>query len=644
MSLARTSWLWALLLALSACSSDSPPSTPDSGTPAQRGRVTGQAQLEGATVHEGILITLQGTEHRALTDAEGRLTLEDVPVGTHTLVAQKPGYYDATQSVQVQAGETVSVTLQLRAELGALQGLVIREDEAPVPDARVTLTETGATRTTDERGHVDFGPIVPGTYTVVAEKNGHVRTQETVRVTNVELSRVTLTLRRERGSLSGTALLEGATAHDGISLTLMESGATATTDAQGHFAFPSVPVGTYTVLARRGLYAEARQSVVVRANQSSQADLTLNRLAAPELTAPALAVQRGHLRLTGAHFGPEQGSHAITIGGVEVDEYLAWSDAEVVVRVPGSLSPGVHELVMSSGVSWRPDVTTSLRVLRQRTLAYAANWGLGVLPDNTVTVWGSADASNDVTPVPSAITDVVSVASGTSFAVALQADGSVIKWGGPDPVPVPDGLSDVVDISAYGTRLLALKRDGTVVTIAGGISAEETPVPAGLQDVVAVSAAPFHGMALKADGTVAVWGQDVFDLQAVPAGLNDVVAIANTSSSALALRANGTASVWGFGAAYYDLALTPDLSDVVEIAGGEHHYMALRSNGTLRVWGNSAYGQTTLPAGLSNVAAVAGQAFNKSLALRWDGTLANWGDATPSHLPPPGLVLRVPAR
>ncbi|ATB50437.1 carboxypeptidase regulatory-like domain-containing protein [Corallococcus macrosporus] len=643
MRLARTSWLWALLLALSACTSDSPPSTPDSGTPTQLGRVTGQALLEGATAHEGILLTLEGSEHRALTDAEGRFTLEGLPAGTHTLVARKPGYYDATQRVQVQAGETTTVTLQLRAELGALQGLVIREDEAPVPDARVTLTETGATRTTDEQGHVDFGPLVPGTYTVVAEKNGHVRTQETVRVTNVERSQVTLTLRRERGSVSGTALLESATAHDGITLTLLESGATTTTDAQGHFAFPSVPVGTYTVLARKGLYTEARQSVEVRANLPGQVDLTLNRLPAPELTAPALAVQRGHLRLTGAHFGPEQGSHTITLGGVEVDEYLAWSDAEVVVRVPGSLAPGVHALVMASGVSWRADATASLRVLRQRTLAYAANWGMGVLPDNTVTVWGSADASNDVTPVPSAITDVVSVAAGASFAVALQADGSVIKWGGPDPVPVPDGLSDVVDISAYGTRVLALKRDGTVVTIAGGIS-EETPVPAGLQDVIAVSAAPFHGMALKADGTVAVWGQDVFDLQTVPADLNDVVAIANTSSSALALRANGTAAVWGFGAAYYDLALTPDLGDVVEIAGGEHHYMALRSNGTLRVWGNSAHGQTTPPAGLTNVAAVAGQAFNKSLALRGDGTVASWGDATPSHLPPPGLVLRVPAR
>ncbi|WP_426753482.1 carboxypeptidase regulatory-like domain-containing protein [Myxococcus sp. Y35] len=445
------------------------------------------------------------------------------------------------------------------------------------------------------------------------------------------------------GRMTGQALLEGAASHEGIFLTISGTEHRAITDAAGHFDLGSLAPGTYTVVARKDLYAEALQSVEVRANQQHQVGLMLNRPAAPVLTAPALAVQRGHLRLTGAHFGHERRTTRVSIGGVDVEEYLAWSDTEVVVRVPGSLTPGMHEVVMTTGLGQSPAATASVRVLRQRTLAYAADWGIGVLPDNTVTVWGSADAQNDVTSIPAGLSDVVSVASGLSFAVALQADGTVVKWGGPDPIPVPAGLSDVVDISAYHVLLLALKRDGTVVAI-GPEEAEETHVPEGLQDVVAVSAGAFHAMALKADGTVTVWGQDTLDLLAIPAGLENVVAIANTSSSGLALRADGTAAVWGFGAAYYDLALTPDLGDVVDIAGGEHHYVALRSNGTIVAWGNSAYGQTTPPAGLTDGAAVAGQAFNKSLVLRQNGTIASWGDSSPSKLPPPGLVLRVPAR
>ncbi|MFP2957942.1 carboxypeptidase regulatory-like domain-containing protein [Myxococcus sp. 1LA] len=280
MRLARTAWLWAIMLALSACDPEPTPPlpTPDSGTPTQLGRVTGQALLEGGATPEGVSLTLEGTEHRAFADAEGRFTLEDVPAGEHTVVAQQLGYHDARQSVQVRAGETASVMLQLTAEPGALQGVVLHEDESPVPGVRVTLTETGATATTDEQGLVHFGPIVPGTYTVVAEKEGYVRTQQTVRVTNVELSLVTFFLQRELGSVSGTALLEGATTHDGVAITLEETGATATTNAQGHFAFTGLLPGTYTVVAQKDRYVEARQSVDVRLSEAASISLTLARL------------------------------------------------------------------------------------------------------------------------------------------------------------------------------------------------------------------------------------------------------------------------------------------------------------------------------------------------------------------------------
>ncbi|WP_237078849.1 carboxypeptidase regulatory-like domain-containing protein [Myxococcus xanthus] len=447
------------------------------------------------------------------------------------------------------------------------------------------------------------------------------------------------------GRVTGQALLEGESHHEGTTVVLSGVSDSVTTDAQGRFTFDNVPTGTHTVAAIRSNYEQAGDTLEVHPGQTTSVDLSLSRRQeALVLEAPALTVQRGHLKLTGSGFGEARGTSRVSIGGVDAEEYLSWSDTEVVVRVPGNLVPGEQEVVVTPGVDWKPAATASLRVLRQRTLAHAANWGIGVLPNNTVTVWGSAGSLNDVTPTPAGLSDVVSVGAGMTFAVALQADGTLVKWGGPDPVPVPAGLSDVVDISATGVLVLALKRDGTVVAIGAEID-QQTHVPEGLQDVVAVSAGAYHGMALKADGTLTVWGQDVFDLLVVPADLDDAVAIANTSSSALALRANGTAAVWGFGAAYYDLALTPDLSDVVDVAGGEHHYMALRSNGTVVAWGNGAFGQTTLPAGLTDVAAVAGQAFNKSLALRRNGTIAAWGDTSSAWtLPPPGLVLRVPAR
>src|SRR5204863_429007 len=57
------------------------------------------------------------------------------------------------------------------------------------------------------------------------------------------------------------------------------------------------------------------------------------------------------------------------------------------------------------------------------------------------------------------------------------------------------------------------------------------------------------------------------------------------------------------------------LNDVVAVAAGGNHSLALRADGTVRAWGSNSFGQATVPAGLSNVVAVAA-GYNLSLALK----------------------------
>ena len=67
------------------------------------------------------------------------------------------------------------------------------------------------------------------------------------------------------------------------------------------------------------------------------------------------------------------------------------------------------------------------------------------------------------------------------------------------------------------------------------------------------------------------------------------------------------------------------LSGVTAIAAGSSHSLALKSDGTVVGWGWSRYGQTTIPVGLSGVTAIAAGSFH-SLALKSDGTVVGWGD------------------
>ena len=68
----------------------------------------------------------------------------------------------------------------------------------------------------------------------------------------------------------------------------------------------------------------------------------------------------------------------------------------------------------------------------------------------------------------------------------------------------------------------------------------------------------------------------------------------------MALLADGTVVVWGDNT-YGQTNVPAGLSNVVAIAAGFYHCLALRNDGTVTAWGNNTYGQTNVPAGLANV-------------------------------------------
>jgi hypothetical protein len=60
------------------------------------------------------------------------------------------------------------------------------------------------------------------------------------------------------------------------------------------------------------------------------------------------------------------------------------------------------------------------------------------------------------------------------------------------------------------------------------------------------------------------------------------------------------------------------LSNVVAIAAGGYHSLALKNDGTVVSWGMNTYGQTNVPSGLTNAIAIAAGEYD-SLALVGNG-------------------------
>jgi len=101
-------------------------------------------------------------------------------------------------------------------------------------------------------------------------------------------------------------------------------------------------------------------------------------------------------------------------------------------------------------------------------------------------------------------------------------------------------------------------------------------------------------------------------------------AIAAGYNYSLALKDIGTVIGWGYNG-NGQTTVPAGLSDVKAIATGANHSLALKNDGTVVAWGENTWGQSTVPAGLTEVIAIAAGG-DFSLALHADKTVVAWGD------------------
>lgn len=241
------------------------------------------------------------------------------------------------------------------------------------------------------------------------------------------------------------------------------------------------------------------------------------------------------------------------------------------------------------------------------------------------------------------LSNVVSIAAGREFSLALKKDGNIATWG---ENYLPKGLSNIVAVAAEPGNSWALQTDGTVVgwwrekSLGYGLRSVEN-----LSNLSAIAVGPSlygtRGVGLLHDGTVRHWGSETHYKDATPpAGLRNVVAIAAGASHSLALRSDGTVIGWGYnkdgeatGTATLEspnIAAGPVMiggkimSNIVSIAAGRTYSLGLKNNGLIVAWGRMVNGlyPVTVPEGLSNVVAIAAGTDSFCLAITTNAAVA----------------------
>jgi len=178
------------------------------------------------------------------------------------------------------------------------------------------------------------------------------------------------------------------------------------------------------------------------------------------------------------------------------------------------------------------------------------------------------------------------------------------------------------DGSSFDTVMAVYRRSTTNSAVLVLIACDNNSGLDGRDSALSVAVTAGVTNFVQMAGVNGVNGTLRFNYNLVPTP-NTIKYIAAGGEHSLALRTNGTVLAWG-GNTFGQTNVPAGLSNVTDIAAGYYHSVVLRRDGTVVAWGRNTDGETNVPPGLSNVVALSAGCHH-NLALRSDGTVVAWG-------------------
>lgn len=106
----------------------------------QEGHIRGDVYDNELNPVEGVVVTLEGTDYQATTNARGQFEIKNVSEGTYTTVQTKLGYFTVPQTVTVKGLQTVNVELDVvKRQEYTYQGNIRNEYGEALPNAAVNF-------------------------------------------------------------------------------------------------------------------------------------------------------------------------------------------------------------------------------------------------------------------------------------------------------------------------------------------------------------------------------------------------------------------------------------------------------------------------------------------------------------------------
>lgn len=218
------------------------------------------------------------------TDGSGNYTILGLPPGSYTVIASATRYQSKTEGASVISGMTTTLDFALTKIKGTIAGTVSDALTGnPIPSATINVFQGVtfiASVLTDPNGQYSIPGFAPGSYIVTASASGFSSSAVGARVFANHTTAVNFALTPNPGIISGTVAdaatnqpISGAVIQVRDSFVLM---ATAVTDANGKYNFPSLAPGSYTVTATASNFRRKTKVAEVNSNQITVVNFSLN--------------------------------------------------------------------------------------------------------------------------------------------------------------------------------------------------------------------------------------------------------------------------------------------------------------------------------------------------------------------------------
>ncbi|GHB55453.1 MFS transporter [Streptomyces umbrinus] len=201
------------------------------------------------------LISLAGRQlGRSVAQADGAYAVDAPGTGSYVLIASADGFQPQASTIVVN-GEPLAYDILLSGTSGLSGTVKAAEGGKPVVGAMVIVTDVRgdvlATGTTGDQGEFAFAELVPGAVTVAVNAAGHRPRALPVEVGGTGVTRIEVAL-TAGAQLQGVVRAPGGPLGD-ARVTLVDAAGnvvgTATTGADGAYAFADLDSGEYTVIA-----------------------------------------------------------------------------------------------------------------------------------------------------------------------------------------------------------------------------------------------------------------------------------------------------------------------------------------------------------------------------------------------------------